>query len=232
MKSKNEFTNLPKSIGIIMDGNGRWAKKRFMPRSLGHRSGVIALEKMLDSVFSLGIGYVTVYAFSTENQGRPKEEIDALFSMVDEFFNKKLPKLIKSQIRVKVVGDMSYFSDDMRRIIADAEAKTAHFTEHNFYIALNYGSRNEIITACNKAVESGKAVTEEEFSKLLFTGGMPDPDVLIRTGGDKRLSNFMLYQLAYTELFFVDTLWPDFGKKELYKILEEYGARARRFGKV
>lgn len=233
MKSnKATFTNLPKSVGIIMDGNGRWAKKRLLARSFGHKEGVKTLEKTLSNVFELGIEYVTVYAFSTENQNRPKDEVDSLFNLIKEYFQKKLSRLIKDEIRVRVIGDRSYFNDEITKIISNAEEKTASFKGRNFVIALNYGSRNEIVNACNMAVERGEKVTEESFSQLLYTKDIPDPDVLIRTGGEKRISNFLLYQLAYTEFFFLDTLWPDFDGKKLLQVLDEFQNRSRRFGKV
>ena len=225
-------TKLPQHIGIIMDGNGRWAQRRLMPRSAGHRAGVKTLERVMEAVFELGIPYFTVYAFSTENKERPNEEINGLFDLIRDYFKKKLPTFVEKKVSIRILGDKSYFPKELQDVLASAEQQTAAFKDKTFITALNYGSRLEIVRAVNRAVENGKSVTEQTFGILLDTNGLPDPDLILRTGGETRLSNFLLYQAAYAELFFVPDLWPDFNKKRLYKVLEEYGRRARRFGKV
>ncbi len=223
---------LPRHIAFIMDGNGRWAKKRLLPRKAGHRAGVKVMRNIVDECFTLGIPYVTVYAFSTENHNRPQEEIDALFALLKEYFSEFFDDLMKKNIRVLTIGDLSYFPNDLQEDIRTAVLKSAQNTRGTFSIALNYGGRDDILQAVNQAVKGGQTVTTEEFQKFLYTADLPDPDAIVRTGGEKRISNFLLYQCAYSELFFTDTLWPDFDKKELLRIISEYGARDRRYGKV
>lgn len=223
---------LPRHIAMIMDGNGRWAQKRLLPRSLGHREGVKTLEKIMAAVYGVGVEYLTVYAFSSENKARPKKEVDNLLKLLKEYFTKKLKTFIKEKIRIKVIGDRSFFDENLNTIILNAESETAGFVGRNFVIALNYGARDEMIRAVNRAVEKAKKVSEEEFARLLDTKDIPDPDLIIRTGGDFRLSNFLLFQASYAELAFVDVLWPDFNKTKLEEILVDYCKRNRRFGKV
>ena len=232
MKSDNNVKKLPKHIAFIMDGNGRWAQKRLLPRKVGHKKGVDALNALVENIFDMGIPYVSVSAFSTENKNRPQEEIDALLTLIREYFVKVIDRLVDNKVNVRFMGDMDYFPDDLRLILQSAENRCAKFDEKVLNIGLNYGSKAEIIRAVNLAVKNGVSVTEESFDKLLYTDGMPPPDIIVRTGGEKRLSNFMLYQAAYSELFFTDTLWPDFDKKKLEEILEEYSKRDRKFGKV
>jgi len=215
-----------------MDGNGRWATAKNKSRTTGHREGVKVLEDITDFCFELGISCLTVYAFSSENTARPKEEIDGLIRLIKEFFSKKLPKFIKHSIRIVVLGDRNYFDKNVQNIINEAESKTAHFEEKTLAIALNYGARNEIIRAVNKAIDVREKVDENSFSKLLDTKDLLEVDIIIRTGGEKRLSNFLLYQSAYTELFFVNDLWPDFNRERLSEIIAEFKGRSRRFGKV
>jgi len=217
---------------MIMDGNGRWAQKRLLPRSLGHREGVKTLEKIMAAVYGVGVEYLTVYAFSSENKARPKKEVDNLLKLLKEYFTKKLKTFIKEKIRIKVIGDRSFFDENLNTIILNAESETAGFVGRNFVIALNYGARDEMIRAVNRAVEKAKKVSEEEFARLLDTKDIPDPDLIIRTGGDFRLSNFLLFQASYAELAFVDVLWPYFNKTKLEEILVDYCKRNRRFGKV
>jgi len=219
-------------IAIIMDGNGRWAVSKGKSRSHGHREGVRVLEDIADFAFAEGIPCVTVYAFSSENTARPKEEVKGLVKLIKEFFSKKLPKFIKREIRIVVLGDKNYFDKNVRDIIDKAEFNTAHFNKKTLAIALNYGARNEIIRAVNKAIEKSEAVDEKSFSQLLDTKNLPEVDIIIRTGGEVRLSNFLLYQSAYSELFFIDDLWPDFTIERLKGIIEEFNRRNRRFGKV
>ncbi|MCL2062601.1 MAG: polyprenyl diphosphate synthase [Firmicutes bacterium] len=222
---------LPNHIAVIMDGNGRWATKRLLPRPAGHRKGVATLEKLVEYVHEIGIKYLTVYAFSTENTARPKDEINGLIKLIHTYFKKSLPKFIAQESRVRIIGDRTYFSQELQDILSSAERKTEHFTKLTLSIALNYGARDEIIRAVNAAVQAGQPVTEQGFSTLLDTAQIPDPDMLIRTGGEQRLSNFLLYQTAYAELFFIPDLWPDFNKKRLHELLAEYAVRTRRFGK-
>ena len=232
MKSDRLPDKLPRHIAFIMDGNGRWAKRRLLPRKAGHREGVKTLRKIVDECFRAGIPFVTLYAFSTENKERPADEVETLFSLMKEYFTEFLGEMLEKGIRITVMGDLSYFPADLRGIIGDAVQKSKDCTDSTLNIALNYGARSEIVRAVNAAVERGKPVDETSFSRLLYTADLPDPDLVVRTSGEARLSNFMLWQCAYSELFFVKTLWPDFGKKELYEVLNGYAARDRRFGKV
>lgn len=224
--------SLPSHIAFIMDGNGRWAKKRLLPRKVGHREGVKTLEKIVDEVFSLKIPYVSIFAFSTENWNRPQDEIDALFELIREYFDKMLSKFIEKGIKITFMGDLSKFPTDLKQVIDNAISLSAGLTVGNLNIGLNYGARDEITRAVNIAVKNGMEVTEKEFAQLLYTKDIPDPDIIVRTSGEMRLSNFMLFQAAYSEFFFTETLWPDFNKNELYSILEKYSKRERRFGKV
>lgn len=223
---------LPQHIAIIMDGNRRWAKKRFLPSKVGHREGVKTIHRIAGDIFDLNIPYLTLYAFSTENKNRPKDEVDALFLLMEEFFSEIFDELLKKNISLRFMGDLNYFPPKLKNLVITASEKSKDFNHGILNIALNYGARDEILRAVNLAVKSGKEITLSEFDKLLFTNGIPEPDIILRTGGESRLSNFMLYQAAYSELFFTKTLWPDFSKNELYKILTEYAKRDRRFGKV
>lgn len=215
-----------------MDGNGRWAKKRAMPRGYGHKAGVKTLLKIVEHAFEQGVKNFTVYAFSTENKNRPQTEVDGLIELIREHFQTSFSKLVTNGIVVKILGDRSYFPDDVAETLTRIEAESACGTSGTFCVALNYGGRAELVRAANLAVSNGRTVTEETFSELLYTASVPDPDLIIRTGGEKRLSNFLLYQAAYSELFFTDTLWPDFSVKEFDEIIEEFSKRSRRFGKV
>jgi undecaprenyl diphosphate synthase len=223
---------LPAHIAFIMDGNGRWAQKRLMPRKIGHRMGVEALDKLVAYMAELKIAYVSLYAFSTENRLRPPDEVDGLIGLVREYFGERAEKFFAKKIGLRFMGDVSYFPQDVRDIIAESAKRCAAFTDTVLNVGLNYGSRREIVEAVNEAVRRGKPVTEDGFCELLYTRGMPPPDIIVRTGGEKRLSNFMLYQAAYSELFFVDTLWPDFGPKDLDAVIAEFNGRNRRFGRV
>lgn len=217
---------------MIMDGNGRWAQKRLLPRSLGHREGVKTLIRVVTHAFDVGVKYVTVYAFSTENRFRPKDEVDGLVDLIRKNFASTFRRFIERGVKIKILGDRTFFPDDVVEILNKAEADSANGQNGTFAIALNYGGRAEIVKAVNDAIAIGETVTEESFGKLLYTSDQPDPDMLIRTGGEKRLSNFLLYQAAYSELFFTDTLWPDFSDEEFDELLEEFARRNRRYGKV
>ncbi len=231
MKSE-EICPLPTHLAIIMDGNGRWAEKRALVRKFGHRAGVKTLLKIVKYAFSIGISFVTVYAFSTENRFRPKDEVDALIDLIRKNFATTFNELLEKGVRVRVLGERSYFPADVIEILDKIERDSAACTAGTFNVALNYGGRAEILRAAKLLSESGEEFSEHSFKKFLYTADQPEPDLILRTGGEKRLSNFLLYQSAYAELFFTDTLWPDFSEKELDSILQEYKTRNRRYGKV
>lgn len=223
---------IPVHIGVIMDGNGRWAKNRGFIRSVGHQNGVNTMIELADAAFGLGVKYFTVYALSTENLARPREEIDGLFRLFRLYFTKNIDRLIKNGVGFRAIGDISVLPEDIQKLIFDAEKRSSRFTDKIMNMALNYGSRAEIVRAVNRAVEKGEKITETSFSSLLYTNGQPDPDLIIRTGGECRLSNFLLWQAAYSELYFSDVLFPDFGKDELLKAVDDYSTRNRRYGKT
>ncbi len=223
---------IPAHVGIIMDGNGRWAKNRFMPRSFGHRRGMERMIGLLEHAFDVGVRTVTVYALSTENLSRPKDEVDALFGLFRKYFDEYARKIIDRESRLCILGDISVLPADIREMVERRKAESAHFTERCVNIALNYGARGEIVRAVNLAVARGEKVTEESFAALLYTGGQPDPDLIIRTGKELRLSNFLLYQAAYSELYFSDKMFPAFSDKDFDAALADYASRERRFGKV
>lgn len=223
---------IPAHVGIIMDGNGRWAKGRFMPRSFGHKKGMERMIDLVEHAFDRGVSTVTVYALSTENLSRPKEELDGLFDLFRTYFTKYVRRLTDREGRVKIIGDITALPEDIRALIVKAEADSAAFTAHTVNIALNYGARDEIVRAVNRAVALGKEVTADGFSALLYTAEQADPDLIIRTGKETRLSNFLLWQAAYAELFFSEKMFPDFSNDEFDKALLDYASRNRRFGKV
>jgi undecaprenyl diphosphate synthase len=224
--------NLPRHIAIIMDGNGRWAEKNGLPKLKGHEAGMRAMKKIVRHCGEIGIDHLTVYAFSTENWKRAKEEVQGLFNILVYFVDKELKELDENNVKVRIIGDYSEIPAKAKKRLDISVERTKNNTGLNFNIAINYGSRDEIVRAVNKLVESGKCKveSEEDFSEHLFTAGIPDPDLIIRTSGEKRLSNFLLWQAAYSEFVFVDTLWPDFDEKELDSCLKEYAGRKRRFG--
>lgn len=231
--------NIPNHVAIILDGNGRWAKKRMMPRNYGHIQGAKTVEQICEDADSLGIKYLTVYAFSTENWNRPEEEVSMLMKLLKTYLKDCVKRANNNNMKVRVIGEKSRLSDDIRNRIEELEQSSKDNTGLNFTIALNYGSRDEILRAVKMIAEdsaNGKlkpeAITEQTISVYLDTAGIPDPDLLIRTSGEERLSNFLLWQLAYTEFYFTDVLWPDFNKKELIKAIEKYSQRNRRYGKV
>ena len=229
---------VPNHIAIILDGNGRWAKKRGMPRSYGHVKGCENLEDICEVAKELGVKYLTVYAFSTENWKRSKEEVDGLMKLFRNYLKKCIKISQKNNMRVKVIGDVSAFDPDIQESIVKLENFSKDFTELHFQIALNYGSRDEITRAVNRMLEDQKAgkletpVEEETISNYLDTAGIPDPDLMIRTSGEQRLSNYLLWQLPYTEFYFTDVPWPDFKRDELVKAIEKYNERDRRYGGV
>jgi undecaprenyl diphosphate synthase len=225
--------DLPQHIAIIMDGNGRWAKKRGLPRVEGHKRGTDALTKTILACEKLGIKYLSVYAFSTENWQRPKEEIDALANLVSRSIDKEIEEMEKLNVKLRALGRLDAFPVELQKKIEEAVKRSKNNTGLNFSVLLNYGSRAEIVDAVNKIIESGKKnISEADFQKFLYTKDLPDPDLLIRTASEMRISNFLLWQLAYTEIYVTDVLWPDFDEKELKKAIEDFSTRERRFGKV
>ena len=232
----NNDMALPKHVGIIMDGNGRWAKKRGLNRSLGHKAGAANLEKLLKYIFKLGIPYVSVYAFSTENFKRDKEEVTYLMNLFTKFFTKKKKVFVKSKIRVVFSGSKNNLGEDVINAMKDLEESTKDFTDYTFNVCLNYGGRLEIVDTIKKIsneVKKGKLeigdIDENLVSKFMYQD-LPDLDLVIRTSGEQRVSNFMLWQSSYAEYYFPSVLFPDFDCKEFNKALEEYNKRNRRFG--
>ncbi|MBS4980193.1 MAG: isoprenyl transferase [Lachnospiraceae bacterium] len=229
--------NVPQHIAIILDGNGRWAKKKGMPRNYGHAQGSKNVERICEEAYKMGVKYLTVYAFSTENWNRPKGEVDALMKLLRNYMKTCLKTAEKNRMKVRVIGDLTGLDEDIRTRILELEEASKNNDGLNFQIAINYGSRDEIVRAVRKLAQDcrdGKVeaekITEEMFDACLDTHGIPDPDLLIRTSGELRLSNYLLWQLAYTEFYFTDVLWPDFTKEELRKAIEQYNSRDRRFG--
>ena len=236
MDDKKEL-KIPKHVAIILDGNGRWAKKRGLPRNMGHVEGCKVVEQTVEDAARLGIRYLKVYGFSTENWKRPEEEVGALMQMFRYYMKRLLKVATKNNVRVKVIGERSRFDADIIEGLNKLESQTGMNTGLTFVIAVNYGSRDEIIRAlkhmmrdCKDGRITPEQVDESLFSEYLDTRGIPDPDLLIRTSGEQRLSNYLLWQSAYTEFYFTDIYWPDFNKDELIKAIEYYNSRDRRFG--
>lgn len=231
--------NIPNHVAIILDGNGRWAKKRGMPRNYGHSQGSKTVEQICEDAYNMGIKYLTVYAFSTENWNRPKDEVDALMKLLNNYLDSSIKTSKKNNMKVKIIGDVTRLTADFQRKIHDLEEASKNNTGLNFQVAINYGSRDEIIRAVKALTKDIRKnniaiddIDEETFSWYLDTRSIPEPDLLIRTSGEQRLSNFLLWQLAYTEFYFTDVLWPDFNKKELQKAVEYYSERNRKFGAI
>ena len=228
---------IPVHVAIIMDGNGRWAKKRGLPRTAGHAQGARVVEQILEDADHMGIRYLTVYAFSTENWSRPDSEVKALMNLLRTYMKTSLAKCARNNVRIRVIGDKNRLDSDLQASIANLEKETASNTGIGFQIAINYGSRDEIVRAVRKAAMKVKEaelspedITEDMISDELDTCGIPDPDLLIRTGGEERISNFLLWQTAYSELYFCDAAWPDFNKTELEKAIDAFNNRERRYG--
>lgn len=230
---------IPEHVAIILDGNGRWAKKRMLPRNVGHAQGSKTVEKICEECDKLGIRYLTVYAFSTENWKRPQKEVDALMKLLRQYLSDCIKRSTKNNMCVRVLGDITALDQEFQDKIRELEEVSKNNTGLHFQVALNYGGRDELVRSIRnvcKDVQSGKItpeqIDEDLFSDYLDSKGIPDPDLLIRTSGEQRLSNFLPWQLAYSEFYFTDVLWPDFDRKELIKAVEFYNTRDRRFGGV
>ena len=231
--------NIPNHVAIILDGNGRWAKKRMMPRQYGHAKGAQVVEQICEDAWNMGIQYLTVYAFSTENWNRPDSEVKILMDIFSKYMVDKLQKVGQKNMKIRFIGERSRLDKAMIEKIENLEESTKDNTGLNFTVALNYGSRDEMVRAMRKMAAERKEgklepedITEEKYNTYLDTAELPDPDLLIRTSGEQRLSNYLLWQLAYTEFYFTDVMWPDFNKEELAKAVEWYANRDRRYGKV
>ena len=238
-KEKDKEYIVPRHVAIIMDGNGRWAKKRLLPRKAGHVQGSRVAEQICEDAYNLGIEYLTYYAFSTENWARPKDEVDALMNLLRKYMKDSIERSSKNNMRVRVIGDISALDQDLQDSIRKLEEVSASNTGLKFQVAINYGGRDEILRAVRKVAEGVKEgtiepdkINEEMFYSFFDTAGIPYPDLMIRTSGELRTSNFLPWQLAYSEFYFTDTLWPDFNKKELQKAIDFYNGRERRFGGI
>jgi undecaprenyl diphosphate synthase len=239
LREEIDSKKLPSHVAIIMDGNGRWAQHRGLDRIFGHQQGVNAVREVIEAAAELQIGYLTLYAFSTENWGRPDEEISALMGIMVQSLSNETDTLLKNNIRLMAIGDIDRLAADVRERLFETIRLTSVSTGLNLIIAMSYSSRWEITTAARKMSADAKngtlnpdSITEEDFEKYLTTVGIPDPELMIRTSGELRISNFLLWQLAYTELYFTDTLWPDFGKDNFYNAIIDFQKRERRFGKT
>ena len=224
--------SLPKHVAIIMDGNGRWGIKKKKTRNFGHKKGLEIIEKIVDFSIKKRISALTLYTFSTENWKRPKKEINFLFKLLHNFLNKNTQKIINKGIKLKFIGDNSLFSKDLKKTLIKIEKATKENKKIHVNIALNYGSKNEIIQCIKILIKKQKKITDKNIKNYLYTSGIPDPDILIRTGGKKRLSNFLLWQLAYSELFFLNKLWPDFNNNDFLIILRKFSKIKRNFGSI
>ena len=230
---------IPNHVAIIMDGNGRWAKAKKMPRNYGHTMGAKNVERICKAAHDMGIRYLTLYAFSTENWNRPDSEVSALMTLLDSYLKNCLKTAKKNNMRVRVIGDISRLTEKFQKSIRDLEEASKAYDGLNLQIAINYGSRDEMIRAMRRMLEdcgagrlTAQELNEERFSRYLDTAEIPDPDLLIRTSGEQRLSNYLLWQLAYSEFYFTETPWPDFHEEELRQAVEAYSARDRRYGGI
>ena len=237
-KEQVDLNRIPTHVAIIMDGNGRWAKQRGQARSFGHQAGAETVHVIAEEAARLGVKFLTLYTFSTENWQRSKDEVDALMQLLNEYLDKELKEIMENNVRIRFIGERYMLSPSIQEKMLHLEEESAKNTDLTLCIALSYGSRQEILAATQKIaqkVASGKMdvsqITQEAFSNELYTRDIPDPDILIRTSGEQRISNYLLWQLAYTELFFTDTLWPDFDKNELCDIIQSFNKRERRYGK-
>jgi len=237
MLGEIDLSKLPKHLAIIMDGNGRWAQKKCLPRVMGHKAGMEAIKVAVKCCSNIGIKILTVYAFSTENWRRPQDEVNYLMNLLVEYMRKEIDELNTNKVKIKVLGNLDMLPSQTRNEIVEAVKLTKNNQGMQFNIALNYGGRAEILNACKSIIQSiddgsisKSDIDEDMFSGYLYTGNDPDPDLIIRTSGEQRISNFLLWQGAYSELVFVDQLWPDFNEKVLYSAIIEYQSRSRRFG--
>ncbi|NLY08969.1 MAG: isoprenyl transferase [Tissierellia bacterium] len=235
LQNRIDINRLPLHVGIIMDGNGRWATRRGLPRPLGHREGMLRVVDIVRCASDLGIKHLTLYAFSTENWKRPKEEVEGLMSLLLVYISKRLEEIYKNNVKINVFGNMNDFSDNVQNALTRAMERTQENDGMVLNLALNYGGQQEIVRACKKIVEQGISADEissKVFKDNLYSQGQPDLDLIMRPSGEQRLSNFMLFQAAYSEFYFTDVLWPDFTEDEFYKAIIEYQGRSRRFGGV
>ncbi len=224
---------IPLHVAIIMDGNGRWARERNLPRIIGHKEGVESVREIVRTAREIGIKYLTLFTFSTENWKRPKEEIKGLFALLERVAKNEADLLLKNGIKLKIIGKKEGLPERIRKRVESLTEKTKENKEMILTLALNYGGRREIIDAINKILKNGKKeIREGDFKKYLYDPEIPDPDLLIRTSGERRISNFFLWEIAYTELYFTDKYWPDFRREDFLRAIEEYSKRERRFGKV
>ena len=224
--------NIPSHIAIIMDGNGRWAKEQGLNRTAGHEEGAKVVRNITTHCSNIGLKYLTLYAFSTENWDRPKLEVQFLMKLLERYFKSELDVYLKNNVRFKAIGDISKFSSSLQKVIYDTKEKTAHCTGLTQILALNYGSRDEIVRAVKKIDQQNLEINEQNINNALDTNGIPDVDLLIRTSGEVRISNFLLWQIAYAEMFFTQTYWPQFTANELDDIISDFARRERRFGGV
>lgn len=227
-----DMSRLPRHIAIIMDGNGRWAKKRGLPRTAGHKVGAEVFRKIATYCKNLGVEYLTVYAFSTENWKRPAEEVDTLMALFKNYMLEAIDTMERDHIRLQFFGDMSAVSPELQALVERTNEMSRHIEGFQADICLNYGGRDEILHAARECTAAGEELTEENFAKHLYSAGVPDPELIIRPSGEIRLSNFLLWQCAYSELYFCDTLWPDFDERTLDAAIIDYQKRDRRFGGV
>ena len=240
MDQASENNNIPKHVAVIMDGNGRWAKKRGLPRTMGHKRGAESVRRIIESAGELGIQYLTLFGFSSENWNRPEQEVSDLMKLLRQYLRSQTAEFHQRNARLSVIGDRTAFDEDIVDLIENAEQLTKNNNGIHVIIALNYGGKQDIAQATqriiDKAIQTGEKLDNQEIidniSKNLLTADIPDPDLLIRTSGEQRISNFLLWQCAYTEMVFLSTLWPDFDKQDLICALEEYASRDRRFGNV
>jgi undecaprenyl diphosphate synthase len=224
---------IPRHVAIIMDGNGRWAAARGLPRAVGHREGIKAVRRTIESAINLGVKYLTLFAFSSENWARPEDEVTDLTGLLRQYLRSELNELHENGVRLRIIGERDRFGPNLAADLAAAEARTAGNEKLTLVMALSYGGRADIVAAARLAVASGltpEEITEQKFGAWLATDGIPDPDLLIRTSGEQRISNFLLWQTAYAELYFTDVLWPDFGEQEFGGAVREFARRERRFG--
>ncbi|MBQ9858025.1 MAG: isoprenyl transferase [Oscillospiraceae bacterium] len=229
-----DFDRLPRHIAVIMDGNGRWAKKRGLPRTAGHAAGAEVFRKIATYCKDIGIQYFTVYAFSTENWKRPQEEVDAIMKLLEKFLGEALQDMEKNRVKVKFLGDITALSEDLQKLIAETEEISEKYEGVQVNLCVNYGGRDELVRGVNAWIKEhpGCEITEEELGNRLYTKGIPEPDLIIRPSGEYRLSNFLMWQSAYSEFYFTDVLWPDFTTRDMDEAIIAYQSRDRRYGGI